>query len=374
MRGFCLQLSLQLNSISLQLVYNYMTQSKATIESQIISYIKKNGPVATSDLVESIGFSRQYIQRIVSGLVKEKKIFKQGSTRNALYVSEEKIGALSYTYSKDLDNTGLEEHVIFEGIERNFSPYQKLSDHVKSILFFAFSEMLNNAIDHSRSKKINITITTSDQSIIFFIRDNGIGVFRNVMKNKKLEDERSAVQDILKGKTTTMPQLHSGEGIFFTSKIADYFALDSYGYQLIIDNEKDDIFLNTEIPQLKGTKVTFSIDMKTPKHLNDIFKTYTNQSEESDYGFDKTEIRVQLYAQGGIYISRSQARRIVSGLEKFSIIVMDYKDVPTVGQAFADEVYRVFQNRHPDIVLVDENMNEGVNFMVERARNESKKS
>ena len=75
---------------------------------------------------------------------------------------------------------------------------------------------------------------------------------------------------------------------------------------------------------------------------------------------------------GGVHISRSQARRVLSGLEKFKIVVMDYDKVPMVGQAFADEIYRVFKIKHPEIDVQDINMNESVRFMVERARNEAK--
>ena len=71
----------------------------------------------------------------------------------------------------------------------------------------------------------------------------------------------------------------------------------------------------------RGTKVIFEIETNSERHLNQVFKKYTNLTEESDYGFDKTEIRVKLYTIGGVHISRSQARRILSGLEKFKIIL-----------------------------------------------------
>lgn len=91
-----------------------------------------------------------------------------------------------------------------------------------------------------------------------------------------------------------------------------------------------------------------------------------------DFDLDKTEIRVRLFTSGGVHISRSQARRILAGLEKFKVILLDYENVPIVGQAFADEIYRVFQNSHSDIIIQEENMSEGVKFMVERAKNEAK--
>ena len=92
-----------------------------------------------------------------------------------------------------------------------------------------------------------------------------------------------------------------------------------------------------------------------------------------DYAYDNTKIRIRLSVLSKAHISRSQARRILEGLDKFKVILFDYENVPLVGQAFADEIYRVFQKRHPDIRLENENMSEGVRFMVERTRNEARK-
>ncbi|MBI2623383.1 MAG: STAS-like domain-containing protein [Candidatus Liptonbacteria bacterium] len=85
------------------------------------------------------------------------------------------------------------------------------------------------------------------------------------------------------------------------------------------------------------------------------------------------QIRVQIETITLHPISRSCAREVLSGLEKFKIILFDYEKVPMVGQAFADEIYRVFQELHPDIRLENENMSEGVRFMVERAKSEARK-
>jgi hypothetical protein len=54
--------------------------------------------------------------------------------------------------------------------------------------------------------------------------------------------------------------------------------------------------------------------------------------------------------------------------------MLDFEHVPTVGQAFADEIFRVFKNKHPKIQIDIENTNEAVRFMAERARNEAKMS
>jgi len=41
------------------------------------------------------------------------------------------------------------------------------------------------------------------------------------------------------------------------------------------------------------------------------------------------------------HVSRSQAKRLLMGLEKFNTIILDFKGVVSVGQAFVDQVFRV---------------------------------
>ena len=144
--------------------------------------------------------------------------------------------------------------------------------------------------------------------------------------------------------------------------------------RLIINTKTEDVSIRNVSIIKRGTKVIFEIDTNGDKHLDQVFKKYTKLSNKSDYGFDKTEIRVKLYTESGVHISRSQARRIFSGLEKFSIILLDFENVPVVGQAFADEIYRVFKHKYPNIKIEEENMSEGVRFMINRAKNEADKS
>jgi hypothetical protein len=64
------------------------------------------------------------------------------------------------------------------------------------------------------------------------------------------------------------------------------------------------------------------------------------------------------------YVSRSEARRLLVNLEKFREIVLDFRDVRSVGQGFADEVFRVFTGRNPEIVIRSENVNPAVMAMI----------
>lgn len=338
------------------------------IKQKTFQFIRQKKFVKSSDLARSFGVSRQYVSKFLQILVNSGEIIKIGSTRSAQYTLPQFLDELNiYKISKRLLRKGLKEHEVMETFIAEFPAFRNASENAQSIIRYAFSEMLNNAIEHSESKNIVVEIAEDHKAIRFVVNDFGIGVFRNVIKKRKLKSPFEAMQDLLKGKVTTAPKAHSGEGIFFTSKVADRFILESFGKRMRVDNIIDDVFFERQKPSKKGTRVIFSIAKNSKRHLNSVFKKF--QSKSGSYAFDKTEIRVRLFTMGTIYVSRSQARRILSGLEKFNTILLDFDHVPTVGQAFADEIFRVFKNTHQEIRIDTENMNEAVKFMVERAQN-----
>ena len=49
-----------------------------------------------------------------------------------------------------------------------------------------------------------------------------------------------------------------------------------------------------------------------------------------------------------------------------SHLVMDFEKVPTIGQAFADEIFRVFKSKYPKKIVSTINTNEAVQFMIDR--------
>jgi hypothetical protein len=223
--------------------------------------------------------------------------------------------------------------------------------------------MLNNAIEHSTSEKIDVVVMRTATDIRFMVADRGIGIFNNIMKKKRLGTTIEAIQDLLKGKETTEPAAHSGEGIFFTSKIADLLTIKSFEKKLVFDNARQDIYVK-DVKPVRGTRVDFVLGLRSKKKLVDLFDKYTDES----FQFSKTEVKVKLYHQDVDYVSRSQARRILTGLEKFKTIELDFKDVTTIGQAFADEVFRIWQAQHKDVKFVIKDANENAMIMIKRAQ------
>lgn len=336
------------------------------IREKTLDYIGRKKEARSADLAVFLGVSRQYASRLLKIMVNAGEVIKVGSTRGARYALPQFADTLGVARVKQrlFNNKDLKEHEILENFLATFPAFRSASEHVQSILRYAFSEMLNNAIEHSQSDIIEVEIIDTGKSIRFIVNDQGIGVFRNVMKKRGLKSEFEAMQDLLKGKTTTAPQAHSGEGIFFTSKTADRFVLESFDRRMVVDNLIHDVFFEEQKPSKRGTRVIFSIAKDTERHLINVFKKFQSNPEEQ--AFDRTEVHVRLFTMGTIYVSRSQARRILTGLEKFKSVILDFDRVPSVGQAFADEIFRVFKIKHPEIAINPVNMNEAVQFMIGR--------
>ncbi|MCC6864586.1 MAG: DUF4325 domain-containing protein [Ignavibacteria bacterium] len=333
------------------------------ISSIILKYVSEKQIFKIKDIVKVTGLSQPYINRIVNILIENGLLVKSGNGKNTIYTKP------GYNLSKDTDkiklrfiNKGLSESDVLEDINRRTSIFNSSKKNVQSIAEYAFNEMLNNAIEHSNGENITISAERANGIIRFDITDNGIGIFNNLAKKFKLKNEIEAVQELLKGKKTTFPAAHSGEGIFFTSKASDTFIIQSSGKKLFVNNLINDLIL-TNSKVNTGTKVTFTLSEKSVKELNKIFDEYTDE----DFEFNKTKIHVKLYKHGTEYLSRSQARRILAGLEKFKFILLDFKDVIEAGQAFSDEIFRVFKNSNPDKKIEYINANDNVEFMIKRA-------
>ncbi|MFH1561814.1 MAG: DUF4325 domain-containing protein [Nitrospirota bacterium] len=337
------------------------------IKGMIIEELEKKGKIKAGEIVKATGFSRAYINRFFQELRDEGRIVLIGRANRANYVlaTEEAVLAAKASMldiTLNLQNKALQEDKVIEEIKKKTGIFIEIRQNISDILNYALSEMLNNAIEHSNSEMIKITIKKDKNNITFSIIDEGIGIFNNIMKTKGLNNIMSAIQDLLKGKQTTAPQMHSGEGIFFTSKVSDILVIQGSNKKLVFNNLLDDIFVK-DIKEINGTKVNFSIEMKSNKNLSDIFKEWTDASFE----FSKTMVTVRLYKMKSPLLSRSQARRIVQGLDKFKTVILDFKEIETVGQGFADEIFRVWKTNHPKIVVNAVDSNENVEFMINRA-------
>ena len=66
-------------------------------------------------------------------------------------------------------------------------------------------------------------------------------------------------------------------------------------------------------------------------------------------------------------ISRAEARALAAALPRTGRVELDFAGIERIGPSFADELFRVFANAHPDVLLAPVNMTEEVSNMMRRA-------
>jgi biotin operon repressor len=318
--------------------------------AEILKFLKERKKATSSELCSHLGISRQALNKYMKELIREGKVGKIGVTRGAIYrIPRRPLPVEKHVWVYPVEN--LEEDIAFEQIALRTQLKRKVTANVHDIIKYAFTEMMNNVVEHSRSPRCRVTLIIAPYRCGFAIRDFGVGVFSNIQEKLGLSDEGTALRELLKGKTTTMREKHTGEGVFFTSKLGDDVILRSHKLTLEFNNIKDDVFLS-EGRFLKGTEVRFGISRRSRRRIDRVFLEYA--PEDFDYRFERTKVLVKLYQEE--FISRSEARRLLSGLDKFKEVILDFKGVLKIGQGFADEVFRVFKSRHPEISIRVKNM------------------
>jgi DNA-binding transcriptional regulator GbsR (MarR family) len=341
------------------------------IKTHILAKIQKQKQLKASEIIKETGFSRTYVSRALRSLRDEGKIISFGRANRTMYVIAEKDAILSakrslLSFSKLLDNTNLNEDLVLEEIKRETGIFLDLKDNIANLVSYAFLEMLNNAIDHSQSKNILVLLekNISESIISFIITDRGVGIFNKIRQKFDLPDNMSAIQELLKGKKTSAPEKHSGQGIFFTSKMADAFLIESANKRMQFVNTVEDIYISDIVKEIKGTEIHFVVSLNSDKSTKEVFDKF---SDQDNYEFSKTRILIKLYKINKNLLSRSEARRIIFGLEKFKEITLDFAGVETIGQSFADEIFRVWHNIYPDKKIEYINANENVEAMIKMA-------
>ncbi len=329
---------------------------------EIRAFILENIQSHPKDIVAvaagKFSVSRTTIHRHLYKLIKEKKIIRSGTTKRTVYSA---AGTRNKTIESGI-KPGIEEHKTWEGLKQDFATLNK---NVYDICEYGFTEIFNNAIEHSQGRHILVETLWSSDSVKIRIIDDGIGIFQKIKIAFDLPDERESILHLSKGKLTTDPEHHTGEGIFFVSRCFDEFHIIANGLSYSKLNLEDDWFIESRKDKTEsGTGVSMKINFGSKRSLRQIFDSFTNPET---YKFDRTHIWVQLSkAEEENYISRSQAKRLLMGLEKFKEVILDFKGVTTVGQGFVDEVFRVFKNNHPKIQITYTNTNDNVKFMIER--------
>lgn len=326
--------------------------SSENVKKSLDDLLRESGQITSGALAAALGVSRQVAHRHLADAVSAGQLVPIGEGRGRHYVP----AALRFPIR------GSAEDRILAEVERLRPEITSLSEAERSIFAYVFGEMVNNALDHSQGKTVSLDLEITHGRIRLVVTDDGIGAFASVRQGYGLASDIEAAAEITKGKVTTMASRHTGEGLFFTSRAVDRFTLTANGLSLVVDNELGDIAV-IEVAERLGTRVECILERPVTRTLKSVFDAHTQ-----DFEFTRTRTVVKLFGLGRDFVSRSEARRLLHGLEAFREVVVDFTDVLGIGQGFADEVFRVFAVAHPETTLIPINMNETVSFFVARAQ------
>lgn len=308
-------------------------------------------------LAERLGITRQAASARLLKAIQAGDLVRTGRGAGVRYTLATQVeNGQSYT------RAGLDEDQVWR---RLLLPVvADLPENVRDVWHYGLTEMVNNAIDHSGSAEVHVLVRRNALFTQVVVMDDGEGIFLRIQRALDLFDPREAILELAKGKFTTDPDNHSGEGIFFASKVFDVFDITSGQLHFTHDVGQDDVLME-RAQKMPGTNVFMQLDNNSPRTTREVFDRFAVPDE---FAFAKTIVPVKLgQYEGEKLVSRSQAKRLTMRFEKFKTVILDFEGVMEIGQGFADEVFRVFQNAHPGTSLAPVNMTAGVASMVERA-------
>nr|TDJ65535.1 MAG: DUF4325 domain-containing protein [Pseudomonadota bacterium] len=308
---------------------------------------------------DKFGITRQAVGRHLKNMVSEGGLMCDGTTRARTY----KLRPLQTLDREVPIDASLSESdawltIILPALESS------LPENVVDLWHYGFTEIFNNAIDHAEGRIAQIHFERTAVSTTLLLHDDGVGIFQKIQGALGLADERHAVLELFKGKFTTDPDNHTGEGIFFTSRMFDEFIIWSGDTFFSHDEPTNQDWAHRSTkPAEKGTTVLLSLSNHTSKTMTRVFNRFRSEGEE--YGFTKTIVPVKMTEYGDDkLVSRSQAKRLMARFDRFKTVVLDFKGVSSIGRSFADEVFRVYINQHPEIMITSMNENSAVKRMI----------
>lgn len=328
------------------------------ITKETLLLISISGKNVAARLSEQAGISRQAASSRIRSAIKNGFVVSNGKGRGLCY----SLAELTRVH-KEFTRSGLsEDHVWREVLAPIIADFPV---NVRDIWHYGFTEMANNAIDHSGAKSVYVWVVKNPLFTQAWIADDGVGIFLKIQRSLNLFNPRESILELAKGKLTTDPSNHSGEGIFFSSKVFDLFDIRSGSLHFMHDDGLNDLLIERD-DNAEGTMVVMRLFNDSARTNKEVFDKFTTDEE---YTFAKTIVPVRLAQyEGEKLVSRSQAKRLIFRFEKFKTVILDFSGVEEIGQAFSDEVFRVFQNSHADTKLVPANMSESIRRMVSRAK------
>ena len=216
---------------------SFTDKKREEIKKYLLRKIALDDKEVIAKTMDNFGVSITSVKRYLQEGIQQ-KIIQINEDCKCGYCLVEQI----HKFSFELEEQTLNEDYIFNNyIAKSLSDCNKEAFRIWQ---YACEEMLNNALEHSKGTNIYVEVYTNALFSKVIIIDDGIGAFRTLVEymrkndwaNPQIED---ALLELYKGKFTSNAQCHSGEGIFFSSKMVDDYVLWSDNRIYVCGNGKE---------------------------------------------------------------------------------------------------------------------------------------
>lgn len=332
----------------------------AAITTWITAAANESGTQLPVCVMDRLGIGRRAALALLRRLQAAQWLVREGSPRKGLW----RPGALRQVVQRyGLD--GLQEDLPWS---HDFAPHFVLPPAVARMARHAFTELVNNAVDHSGGTQVTVSMRQTPLQLQLLVSDDGCGIFDRIAGAHDIADPTLAMLELSKGKLTSQPRCHSGRGLFFTSRLADVFDLHANASAFQYRGwDHRSWFKSRPLPR-QGTSVYLAIALDTPRTLDGVLRAHSLDGD--GYGFDRTVVPLRLLADGdgGALESRALARRVAARLQRFRLAELDFTGIGDIGHGFADELFRVALHDHPSLQMVPVGAGPRVTAMIDAIR------
>lgn len=249
---------------------------------------------------------------------------------------------------------------------RDFAPCFVLPEPVQRMARHAFTELVNNAVEHSGGSQVTVSMRQTPLQLQLLVSDDGCGLFERIGQSFDIDDPTLAMLELSKGKLTSAPHRHSGQGLFFSSRLADVFDIHANHAAFQCRSWEGRAWQAGRPATRTGTSVYLAISLDTPRTLEAVLQAHRGAAGQ---GFARTQVPLHLLAgSAGVLASRAEARRVAARLSQFESAEINFAGVTDIGHGFADELFRVFGSDNPTLELQPTGMTPAVQAVVASVR------
>ena len=331
----------------------------AAVTTWITAAAQEAGVQLPARVMAELGIGRRSALALLRRLQAAQWLLREGTARRPLW----RPGPLRQVVQR-YALVGLQEDLPWS---RDFAPFFALPREVARMAQHAFTELLNNAVDHSGGSQVTVSMRQTPLQLQMLVSDDGCGIFERIEAAHAIADPTLAMLELSKGKLTSQPDRHTGRGLFFASRLADVFDLHANAQAFQYRGFGDCNWHPSRPLPRQGTSIYLAIALDTARTLDGVLRAHSLDGD--GYGFERTVVPLRLLAgDGGALDSRALARRVAARLHAFKCAELDFSGIGEIGHGFADELFRVAEREHPATQMVPVALSPRVGAMAAAAR------